>query len=164
MATAIVSDLHLGLASGRDLLRRAPAQEALADALAIESVWRLAVVQNWKTPDATAEQIELQAARFAALGTLPVTLAERERAITTACDAGAANAAGAAATAAGAAAVTSKVSSKALTNSESSMRESSLKASISSSVVSFAMMWLLLVSVPVGRMGRGATEDGSGTW
>ena len=32
MTTAIVSDLHLGLASGRDLLRRAPALEALTAA------------------------------------------------------------------------------------------------------------------------------------
>jgi predicted phosphodiesterase len=34
VTTAIVSDLHLGLASGNDLLRRAPVMEALVDALA----------------------------------------------------------------------------------------------------------------------------------
>ena len=34
MSTAIVSDLHLGLASGRDLVRRAPVMDVLAAALA----------------------------------------------------------------------------------------------------------------------------------
>src|ERR1700712_3885625 len=34
VATAIVSDLHLGLANGQDLLRGAPAQEKLVAALA----------------------------------------------------------------------------------------------------------------------------------
>ncbi|MEA2466053.1 MAG: hypothetical protein QOJ57_179, partial [Thermoleophilaceae bacterium] len=34
MSIAIVSDLHLGLSSGRDLLRRAPVLDALAGALA----------------------------------------------------------------------------------------------------------------------------------
>ena len=51
----------------------------------------------------------------------------------------------AAATATGAAAVTSKTSSNFFTNSLSSMSESSLNASMSSSVVSFAMIFSLVV-------------------